>query len=68
MIKMNKEEIGRMEARLHSIAAQSRGMMTIEQKELAMEDMALYLLAINDRIKILEYLVGYVTRDIRLDI
>ena len=65
---MNKEEIGRMDARLHEIALRVRDDMPDDQIKEAVEDMAGYMIDTNKRLARIELLIGYVEHNIRLDI
>ena len=65
---MKPEEIGQMEARLHTVVIRSRDMMSDCERAIAVEEMAGYLLKMNERIKALEYNASYVSDSIRINI
>ena len=65
---MNKEEIGQMESELHSIEMRACDMMSDNQKADAIRELALAILAINERLKKLEDVVSYVDENTRLNI
>lgn len=65
---MIKEEIGQMESELHSIEMRVCDMMSDDQKGDAISDLAVAILAINERLKKLEDVVSYVNENTTLDI
>ena len=59
VIIVNKEDMGRMDARLHEIVLRVRDDMPDEQIKAAVEDMAQYMIDTNKRLKTIEFLIGY---------